>query len=259
MSWDIETDVAVVGGGGAGLMAASTAGVGGRRCRRDPARKGFRRPLHVRYHQQFHSGSGHPAAASRRHRGLTGDHGQRYPQKERPQERSRCDAGVMPPLRRDDPLVHRRTRVSTSSSRPRSRGFGHTNKRMHSHPTRIGVPIVDRMREYFTSLDNATYHDKTPGTGWSSMTRVRSWASRRNEAAPGFGSRPRKVVLTTGGFNANREMLAQYIPDMADAPTSARGPTRAKASSGAWKPGPRWIGMTGYQGRATVFSRTAPA
>ena len=252
MAWDIETDVVVVGGGGAGLMAAGTAATveGGvdvvllEKDSSDPCTSVI-------------TSSFIPAAGTRLQRAagvedspeiMAGDILRKNGHK--------SDQDVTLELcRRSAEMIHwfiDGLGVDLEFA-PEVTWFGHTNKRMHSHPTRIGVPIIDRMRTYFTSLEHTTYLDNTPGTGLLVDEDCTVIGVTADQNGAELRIRAKKVALTTGGFNANRAMLREYIPEMADAPNIG-----AKSNMGE---GIRWgmdIGgavdqMTGYQGRDCIF------
>ena len=252
MSWDLETDVAVVGGGGAGLMAASTAASMDDGVDVILLEKDSDDPCTSVITSSFI-----PAAGTRLQRAagiedspeiMAGDILRKNGHK--------SDQDVTLALcRRSAEMIHwfiDGLGVDLEFA-PEVAWFGHTNKRMHSHPTRIGVPIVDRMREYFTSLDNAAYHDKTPGTGLVVDDAGTVLGVTAERSGTGIRIAARKVVLTTGGFNANREMLAQYIPDMADAPNIGSKSNTGEGILWGMEAGAATDRMTGYQGRDCIF------
>ena len=63
----------------------------------------------------------------------------------------------------------------------------------------------------------------------------------------------KRVVLATGGFNANREMLARYIPEMADAPNIGARSNRGEGIQWGMDAGAAVDHMGGYQGRDCIF------
>lgn len=93
---------------------------------------------------------------------------------------------------------------------------GHTRMRMHAHPTRSGAPIVQALRDRVKALSNVVYADNTPGCGL-----ITDRAGGVIGALAGQGDRVerigcRRVVLATGGFGANREMLERFISGARD-------------------------------------------
>lgn len=252
MGWDIETDVVVVGGGGCGLMTAATAATvdGGvdvvllEKDSSDPCTSVI-------------TSSFIPAAGTRLQEdaGVT-DSPEVMAEDILKKNGHKSDPEVTLELcRRSAEMIHwfvDGLGVDIEFA-PEVTWFGHTNKRMHSHPTRIGVPIINRMREYLTARDNATYHDKTPGTGLvlDDGGRVIGVTADQNGSELRFGAK--KVVLTTGGFNANREMLAEYIPEMKDAPNIGAKSNMGEGILWGMEAGAAVEQMTGYQGRDCIF------
>ena len=252
MSWDLETDVAVVGGGGAGLMAASTAASVDDGVDVILLEKDSDDPCTSVITSSFI-----PAAGTRLQRAagiedspevMAGDILRKNGHK--------SDQDVTLALcRRSAEMIHCSSTdsVSTSSSRPRSRGSDIPTSECTAIRRASAWPIVDRMREYFTSLDNATYHDKTPGTGLVVDDAGTILGVTAERSGTGIRIAARKVVLTTGGFNANREMLAQYIPDMADAPNIGSKSNTGEGILWGMEAGTATDRMTGYQGRDCIF------
>ena len=252
MKRNIETDVVVVGGGGAGLMAAATAAAVGGDLDVLLLERDASEPCNSLISSSFI-----PAAGSRLQRaaGIT----------DSPEEMAadilhknghRSDPAVTLELcRRSAETVHwfvDGIGVDLEFA-PEVAWLGHTHPRMHSHPTRSGIPIIQRMREFFVSLNNATVLDKTPGTGLirDASGAVTGVTARRPGAELRIAAR--KVVLTTGGFNANPEMLARYIPEMADAPNIGARSNRGEGISWGMDVGAAVDHMSGYQGRDCIF------
>lgn len=252
MTWDIETDVVVVGGGGCGLMVAGTAATveGGvdvvllEKDSDDPCTSVI-------------TSSFIPAAGTRLQRAAgIEDSPEVFAGDILRKNGHKSDQDVTLGLcRRSAETIHwfiDGLGVDIEFA-PEVTWFGHTNKRMHSHPTRIGVPIIGQMRTYFTSLDNTMYLDKTPGSGLvvDEAGGVTGVTADQDGTELRIGAK--KVVLTTGGFNANRDMLAQYIPEMADAPTIGAKSNTGEGILWGMDAGAAVDQMTGYQGRDCIF------
>jgi fumarate reductase flavoprotein subunit len=252
MTWDIETDVVVVGGGGCGLMAAGTAATveGGvdvvllEKDSDDPCTSVI-------------TSSFIPAAGTRLQRAAgIEDSPEVFAGDILRKNSHNSDQDVTLELcRRSAETIHWFIDVLGVDIEfaPEVTWFGHTNKRMHSHPTRIGVPIIDQMRTYFTSLDNTMYLDKTPGSGLVVGEACGVTGVTADQGGTELRIGAKKVVLTTGGFNANRDMLAQYIPEMADAPTIGAKTNTGEGILWGMDAGAAVDQMTGYQGRDCIF------
>ena len=252
MTQTIDTDVAVVGGGGAGLMAAATAA-------------GFRGGIDVVLLEcdssercnSLISSSFIPAAGSRLQRaaGIT----------DSPEEMA-ADILRKNGHRSDPKVTLEFCRRSAGTIHwlvdglgvdlefaPEVAWLGHSHPRMHSHPTRSGTPIIGKMREHLASLANATVLDETSGTGLipDGAGAVIGVTARRRGAELRISART--VVLATGGFNANREMLARHIPSMADALNIGARTSRGDGIAWGMEAGAAVDCMSGYQGRDCIF------
>ena len=252
MQRTIETDVVVVGGGGAGLMAAATAAATGGEIEvllleRDSSERC----------NSLISSSFIPAAGSRLQRAAGIDDSP---------EAMAADILRKNGHRSDPEVTLELCRLSAETVHwfidgigvelefaPEVAWVGHSRARMHSPPARSGVPIIERMREFIASLPNATVFDKTSGTG---LVRTREGTvtgitARRHGTEIRIAAR--RIVLATGGFNANREMLARYIPDMADAPDIGARSNRGDGIAWGMAAGAAVDHMSGYQGRDCIF------
>jgi fumarate reductase flavoprotein subunit len=87
---------------------------------------------------------------------------------------------------------------------------------MHNPPGRSGAPLVRAMHEALGRFPNYTFADQTPGAGLVTDSRggvVGVTCGADGEQRIGA----QKVILACDGFGANKEMLRQYIPAMAEA------------------------------------------
>jgi fumarate reductase flavoprotein subunit len=252
MDWDIETDVVVVGGGGAGLMAAATASIvdGGvdvvllEKDEDDPCTSVITSAFIPAAGTRFQKAAGIADAPETMAADIRKKNG------------GKSDPDVTLALcRRSAETIHWFVDALGVDLEFASEvtWFGHTNRRMHSHPIRSGIPIIGRMRAFIAEQRNIRYMNRAEGTGLIVRPDgvVTGVTARFQERDLRIGAR--KVVLTTGGYNANREMLARYIPDIQDAPNIG-----ARSGMGD---GIRWgmaanaaiAQMSGYQGRDCIF------
>ena len=252
MSPTIATDVAVVGGGGAGLMAAATAAALGGDLGVLLLERDAGEPCNSLIASSFI-----PAAGSRLQRAAgIADSPEEMATDILRKNGRRSDPEVTLELcRRSAEAIHwliDGIGVDLELA-PEVAWIGHSHPRMHSHPTRSGIPIIERMREFLVSLPNASLLDRARGTGLvrdrtGSVTGV---TARRHGAEVRIAAR--RVVLATGGFNANREMLARYIPEMADAPNIGARSSRGDGIAWGMEAGAAVDHMSGYQGRDCIF------
>ena len=247
-----ETGVVVVGGGGAGLMAAATAAAIGDGVEVMLLERDSSLPSNSLISSSFI-----PAAGSRLQRAAgIADSPEEMAADILRKNGHRSDPDVTLALcRRSAETIHwfvDGIGVDLEFA-PEVTWMGHSHPRMHSHPTRSGAPIIERMREFFVSLPNATFLDQTSGTG---LIRNREGAIT-GVTARCHGAELRvaakRVVLATGGFNANREMLARYIPEMADAPNIGAHSNRGEGILWGMDAGAAVDHMSGYQGRDCIF------
>ena len=248
----IETDVAVVGGGGAGLMAAATAAMVGDGLDVLLLERDAGEPCNSLISSSFI-----PAAGSRLQRAAgIEDSAEEMAADILRKNGHRSDPEVTLELcRRSAETIHwfiDGLGVDLEFA-PEVAWIGHSHPRMHSHPTRSGMPVIERMRERLVSLGNATVLDGTAGTGLirDAGGAVTGVTARRHGAELRIAAR--RVVLATGGFNANREMLARYIPEMADAPNIGARSSRGDGIGWGMAIGAAVDHMSGYQGRDCIF------
>ena len=129
---------------------------------------------------------------------------------------------------------------------------GHSNRRLHAHPTRGGPPIVSRLREHIGMQKNVPILNHARATGRIleggivvGVTGEKAGRSLRIGAEC--------VALTTGGFSANKYMLAEYIPEMADAPNIGSKCDNGDGIRWGHAEGAALSLMSGYQGRDCIF------
>uniref|UniRef100_A0A7C4AQZ5 FAD-dependent oxidoreductase n=1 Tax=Desulfomonile tiedjei TaxID=2358 RepID=A0A7C4AQZ5_9BACT len=96
---------------------------------------------------------------------------------------------------------------------------GHTKHRVHAPSTKKGVQLVNRFLELIKSNPNIDIAYRAPAVGLVA-TRSNGAVVGATVDIRGVGlnrARAARTILALNGFGANREMLARYIPDMADA------------------------------------------
>jgi fumarate reductase flavoprotein subunit len=211
--WDIETDLVVVGAGACGLMAAFAA-----------ARRGVELILlekDTRLGCNTELASGSIAAAGTRFQRAAGIAGTAEQMAEDVMRKNhgRADRDIVLALCRKarevvDLIVDEvglPLSLNTDAGRP-----GQSFLRMHNPPGRSGAPLVRAMHEALGRFPNYTFADQTPGAGL--ITDPRGAVIGVTCGADGeqrIGAQ--KVILACDGFGANKEMLRQYIPAMAEA------------------------------------------
>lgn len=255
VDWDGETDVVVVGAGGAGLAAALTAATTGGGARvvllekdaglacNSVIASGFLQAAGTRFQREAGVDDSPELMAD----DILGKNG------------GRSDRELTLALcRRAAEVVHWLADDVGVSIRfaPEAEWPGHSRPRMHGHPSASGLPIVAALRARIEALPAVRYADRAPGLGL-----VADDDGAVVGVVAGGPKGPRRiacgrVVLATGGFGADRRMLGEYIPDMADAPYIG-----ARSNGGE---GIRWgiavgaaVGqMSGYQGFGYVVAES---
>jgi len=118
-------------------------------------------------------------------------------------------------------------RVMTEVTAP-----GHSVPRLHATPAASGRELLALMRDAISKQKGIT---------------LRQEAVKGLEA---FGTRP--ILLATGGFAANKKLLREFIPEVADALHIGAGPNDGCAIEWARARGATVAGMDGYQGQGHV-------
>lgn len=95
---------------------------------------------------------------------------------------------------------------------------GHTQYRIHANQTKKGAHLVNDLLQAASRLDNIDIAYNAPA---KRLVTTRNGTVLGAEVViEGVGknlARAKKVILALNGFGANREMLAKYIPEMKDA------------------------------------------
>ena len=130
--------------------------------------------------------------------------------------------------------------------------IGHTSRRLHAHPTRSGVPIVAQLWNHLECQANIQILDNTHATGLilDNNRVVGATAVQKNRRVEITSSH---VALTTGGFSANRKMLDKFIPEMSRAPNIGSKLDNGDGIQWGISAGAASSLMSGYQGRDCIF------
>jgi fumarate reductase flavoprotein subunit len=210
-NWDLETELAIVGAGACGLMAAFAA-----------ARRGvevvlLEKDTRLGCNTELASGS-IPAAGTRFQRaaGIEGTPEQMAEDILR-KNKGQADRELVLALCRQssriiDLLVDEvglPLTLNTDAGR-----FGFSFLRLHNPPGRTGAPLIRALHEALARFPNFTFADRTPGAG---LVTDEAGAVRGVLAGESGEQRigARRVILACDGFGASREMLERYIPEMA--------------------------------------------
>ncbi len=212
-NWDLETELVVVGAGACGLMAAFAA-----------AKRGvevilLEKDTKLGCNTELASGS--IAAAGTRFQKALGIAGTSEEMAEDVMRKNggRADREIVLALCRKarevvDLIVDEvglPLTLNTDAGRP-----GQSFLRMHNPPGRSGAPLVRAMHEALARFPSFTFADQTPGAGLLTDGRgAVSGVLCGPEGEQRIGAQ--KVILACDGFGANKEMLREHIPEMAEA------------------------------------------
>jgi fumarate reductase flavoprotein subunit len=130
--------------------------------------------------------------------------------------------------------------------------LGHSAVRMHAHPSRGGPPVLAALRDKIASLPGVQVFDQTPAIGLihseggivSGVDALRDGKRIRFEAPA--------VVLGCGGFGGHPGQVARYIPEMAEAPHIGASTDQGDAITWGQALGARLARMGAYQGRDCI-------
>lgn len=136
-----------------------------------------------------------------------------------------------------------------------SRRVGHSVPRLHADPERHGgTVLMTSMRRALDAADNVHLVDKTPGTGLlhdgdrvEGISVLENGVERKVRAGTA-------VVLACDGFGANSDLLARYVPEIADAPYIGVEGNTGDAITWAMELGAAMDRMGSYQGHGFVIA-----
>ncbi|MFT5449873.1 MAG: fumarate reductase flavoprotein subunit [Gammaproteobacteria bacterium] len=251
MAREIETDVVVVGGGGAGLTVAGTVAASNKRVRVLVVEQDFDEPCNSAIASNFI-----PAAGTRFQRAAgIEDNAQCFAADIMKKNGGRSDASIALALcEHSADAVHWLVDALAVNLEfaPELTWLGHSVIRMHAHPSRGGPPVLASLRDFAASCAQIKMLDHTTATGLIQSddgTIVGITAMQGDEP---LRIHARNVVLTTGGYNANSALLARHIPDMAQAPNIGAKTDRGDGIIWAQEAGATCALMSGYQGRDCI-------
>jgi fumarate reductase flavoprotein subunit len=247
-SWAVETELAIVGAGGCGLMAAFAA-----------ARRGvevilLEKDTKLGCNTELASGS-IPAAGTRFQRalGIEGSPEEMAADVMR-KNHGHADREIVLELCRKSreviDLIVDEVGLPLTLNTDAGR-FGFSFLRLHNPPGRSGAPLIRALHNALARFPNATFADETPGAG---LVTDEHGAVVGILAGPSGDQRIRaqKVILACDGFGASKEMLGRYIPEMAGVEyIGVQGNTGEGIRWGV-ELGAATAHMTGYQGHGLV-------
>jgi fumarate reductase flavoprotein subunit len=216
VSWDVETDVLVIGAGGCGLVAALSA-----------AQEGAR----VLVLEKEGKASGNtalsqgmiPAAGSRLQREAgTQDSPERMARDIMAKNHGESDPELtLHVARQSGPVVDWlvdalgiRLHLVTGFLYP-----GHSTHRVHAPATTKGTQLLNQLLEACRACVNIDIAYSAPARRLVARTADRAVLGAEVEIT-GAGwnrARARRIILALNGFGANRNLVARYIPEMAQA------------------------------------------
>jgi fumarate reductase flavoprotein subunit len=248
---EIETDVVVVGGGGAGLTVAGTVGAINKGARVLVVEQDFDEPCNSAIASNFI-----PAAGTRFQRAAgIEDSAPRFAADIMKKNGGRGDAAIALALcEHSADAVHWLVDALTVDLQlaPELTWLGHSAIRMHAHPSRGGPPVLTSLRDFAASCAKIQLLDHTIGTGLIQSDDGAIVGISASQGDKELHIRAQTVVLTTGGYNANPELLASHIPDMAQAPNIGAKTDRGDGIIWGQAVGGTCALMSGYQGRDCI-------
>lgn len=123
--------------------------------------------------------------------------------------------------------------------------------RLHNPPGRTGGPLIQALHDAFARQPTATFADETPGAGLvTGASGAVVGALAGEDGAQRIGAK--KVLLACDGFGANREMLAQWVPEAAGMEYIGTGNNRGEGIRWGMALGAATDHMAAYQGHGYI-------
>lgn len=135
---------------------------------------------------------------------------------------------------------------------PELNWLGHSTRRLHAHPDRSGPPIHKKLKEYAVRSNQIEIIEFARANNFIKNQNliVGMTAVKNGKQLSVFA---KKIALTTGGFSANKEMVSKYIPQMEHAPNIGSKTDYGDGILLAEAEGAQLSLMSGYQGRDCIF------
>ena len=135
---------------------------------------------------------------------------------------------------------------------PELNWLGHSTRRLHAHPDRSGPPIHKSLKEYADRSNQIEIIEFARANNFIKNQNliVGMTAVKNGKQISVFA---KKIALTTGGFSANKEMVSKYIPQMKHAPNIGSKTDYGDGILLAEAEGAQLSLMSGYQGRDCIF------
>ncbi len=251
MSRELETDVVVVGGGGAGLTVAGTIAAASSRLRVTLVELDSSQPCNTAIASNFI-----PAAGTRFQRAAgIGDSAPLFAADIMRKNGGRSAAALTHALcSHSAEALHWLVDALGVQLElaPELTWIGHSAIRMHAHPSRGGPPVLASLRGFAQGHGRIRFLDHTLGTGLIQDGNGAICGITATCGDEQLRIAARKVVLTTGGYGANPGMISSHIPEMADAPSIGSKADRGDGIAWGLGAGGRCALMGAYQGRDCI-------
>lgn len=248
---DLETDVVVVGGGGAGIATAISASENG-------ANVILIEKMGYLGGATMLSGGIIPAVGTKQQKdaGIADDNDWFARDILRPSNYSVRKDLVYKVVEESKPLIEWIESMGvTFNVITNALYYGQSNYRMHLAEGG-GKQMTATMIDHLNNIDNITIMTNVVGTGLVTNENGEVIGVAANDGEKDFNILAKNTVLATSGFAANKEMLEKYIPEIVDAyPMVAPGATGEGIQWGV-ELGAAVANMKAYQGHAFFNEET---
>lgn len=133
---------------------------------------------------------------------------------------------------------------------------GHSNFRMHAPPSRSGLELMKKLKRQVQEKDNIhlllqSSLEEIVVDESGAVIGIKIQTNSEEQYIKG-----EKVILATNGFGGNKELVTKYIPDIADALYFGYEANTGQGMLAAEKVGAAMKSLTAYQGHAAVNEST---